>query len=176
MLSISNCRLLGLLASQTRPKNQCQSIQGLTLLELLVVIVMIGILAAISSSTFLNAVARAQESEAKVNVGALLRAQQTHYTEQGKFAKTLNDLGLGIATPTKHYEYDTHRGGVNNLDQDGNSVTVLAIAVAKPRTAVRGYMGKAWLDTFNGEATVKSVACEGGIRATYFMNNKTYCN
>lgn len=176
MLSISKFQLLCLLASRTRSKSQCQSIQGLTLLELLVVIVIIGILAAISSSTFLNAVARAQESEAKVNVGALLRAQQTHYTEQGKFANTLNDLGLGISSLTKHYEYRTHRGGVNNLDQDGNSVNVLAIAIAMPRTDVRGYMGKTWLDPFDEVATVKSVACEGGIRATYFMNNKTYCN
>ena len=176
MLSIFKCQLLCRLASRTRPKSQCPSIQGLTLIELLVVIVIIGILAAISSSTFLHTVARAKESEAKVNVGALLKAQQMHYTERREFANTLNDLGLGITTATRHYEYRTHRGGANNLDQNGNSVTVLAIAIAMPRTNVRGYMGKAWLDMFNGEATVKSVACEGDIRATYFMNNKTYCN
>ena len=176
MLSIFKCRLLCSLASRPQPRTQYQSIQGLTLIELLVVIVMLGILVTISGSTFLNAATRAKQSEAKVNVGSMLKAQQAHYVEQGAFALDLSNLGLGITPQTRHYDYQTHQGGGRHFDRDGNQVQTLAIAIAIPRIDVRGYMGKAWLDVSSGAATVNSVVCEGDIRATYFMNGKTYCD
>ena len=176
MLSISKIRLLWLLSLQHRRKQPVPSIQGLTLTELLVVIVIIGILAAISSSAFLNAAARAKESEAKVTIGSILKAQHAHYTTEGRFANNVNDLSVGITTRTRNYEYVSHLGGLRNVDRDGNHIDVLAIAVAKPLTDVRGVMGKAWLDTFHGGPSVQSVICEGDIRETYFMDNQTYCN
>lgn len=169
-------RLLCSLQARLKHERQVPSVKGLTLIELLVVIVVIGILAAIASSTFLNAAARARESEAKVNVGAILKAQKIQYNETAEFARNLNQLGVGIADQTRHYEYRTHKGGINNQDRDGNTVSTLAIAIAMPRTDVRGYMGKVWLDTFHEPPAVKSVSCEGAIRETYFMNNKTYCD
>lgn len=176
MLPISKIRLLCYLQSRTIHGHRDHENQGLTLIELLVVIVILGLLAAIASSAFLNATARAKESEAKVNVGAMLKAQQMAYVEQGSFARNLRELGLGIATQTQHYEYKTHLGGETNFDRNGNLVTTLSIAIAIPHTDVRGYMGKVWLDSGPGEATVNSVACEGDIRAVYFMNDQTYCN
>lgn len=175
MLPRLKLRLLRSLQERLKQEHHVSSVQGLTLIELLVVIVVIGILAAIASSTFLNAAARARESEAKVNVGAILKSQKIHYNETAAFARNLNDLGVGIAAQTRHYEYRTHQGGSANQDGDGNTVTTLAIAIAMPRTDVRGYMGKVWLDVFQEPPAMKSVSCEGGIRETYFMNNKTYC-
>ncbi|MEM9214929.1 MAG: type IV pilin-like G/H family protein [Cyanobacteria bacterium P01_F01_bin.150] len=175
MLFFYKLRSLYFVASRVGRKNTLHSIQGLTLIELLVVIVMLGILAAISSSTFINVTARAKEAEAKTNVGAMLKAQQAYYSEQGNFANNLTDLGLGIATQTQHYRYRSHQGGTINSDQDGKRIDVLAISIAMPLTDLRGFMGKTWLDV-SSDPTVKNVACEGDIGATYFMDNKTYCN
>lgn len=65
-------------------RGQAQS--GFTLIELLVVIVIMGILAAIGAPILLNQASRARESEGKVNVGAINRAQQLYWTEFGRLA------------------------------------------------------------------------------------------
>ena len=175
MLSIFKVRFLCYLQSRIKQDHQPHSSQGLTLIELLVVIVIIGILAAIASSTFLNATARAKESEAKVNVATMLKAQQMYYTENNEFARNLNALELGISERTKYYSYKTHEGGGNHVDRAGNQVNVF-IAIAEPQEDLRGYMGKVWFDSFTSSGSLKSVACEGGIRETYFMNGLTYCD
>lgn len=178
MSSISKVRLWCYLSIRKLAiqRQQGKPDQGLTLLELLVVIVMIGILAAIASSTFLNAAAKARQSEAKVNVGTMLKAQQQYYAENQKFAQDLDELSLGIRQQTKHYEYKSHLARSQHQDQDGNAIDRLSNAIAIPLSDVRGYMGKAWFDPFNGTATVRTVVCEGEIRETYFMDSKTYCN
>ena len=150
------------------------SLQGLTLIEVLIVMVILGILGAIASPSFLSQTTRARESEAKVNVGAMLKAQQVHYLEYSSFATNLEDLSLGISSETKHYKYRTHLSS-NHEDANNNDIAELATAIALPQTNVRGYMGKAWLDAFHGAATIKTVLCEGGLNESYFMDGKTYC-
>ncbi|NET53819.1 MAG: hypothetical protein F6K09_35845 [Merismopedia sp. SIO2A8] len=143
---------------------------------MLIVMVMLGILAAIASASLRNVITRAKESEAKMNVGVLLRGQQNHYMEYGKFANQLGDLGIGMASQTRHYAYDVQLASVINTDMDGNRITEASVVRARPLGELRGYMGKAWLDphTSGGELT-RMVVCEGGTGAVDFMADKTYC-
>ena len=67
---------------------------GFTLLELLVVVLIIGILAAIALPQYKMAVAKSKFAALKNNVRALYEAEQRYYLSNGYFA--LNKSGLDI--------------------------------------------------------------------------------
>ncbi|MEQ9624886.1 protein kinase domain-containing protein [Coleofasciculus chthonoplastes] len=48
------------------------------------------------------------ESEAKMYLGAMNRAQQAYRLENNEFANSIEDLGLGIKTKTDHYNTDNY--------------------------------------------------------------------
>lgn len=146
--------------------------QGFTLLELLVSIVVVGILSALAIPSFLSFSMRSRHAEAQLNVGSILRAQQAYFMWNNEFATTLPVLELGILD-SRHYEYRTH-DFTNHRTLNGDQVDGV-IAIAVPLSNVRGYMGKAWIDAATGLPELKSVMCEGDTGASYFMNNRTYC-
>ncbi|MEB3211128.1 MAG: type IV pilin-like G/H family protein [Leptolyngbyaceae bacterium] len=149
------------------------STQGLTLLELITSLVVVSILSAIALPSFLNFSLRSRHAEAQVNVGSMVRAQQSHYMWKNAFTTNLSELGLGISN-SPFYQYTTVQfSGHQTLA--GSPVDGVS-SIAIPLTDVRGYMGKTWVDADSGGIPeVKTVMCEGDIGATYFMNNRTYC-
>jgi type IV pilus assembly protein PilA len=75
--------------------NRKQSEKGFTLVELLVVIIIIGILAAIALPNFLNQSAKAKQTEAKQNVGTFNRLQTVFRADANSFATSLDVLAMG---------------------------------------------------------------------------------
>lgn len=96
---------------------------GFTLVELLVVVVIIGVLAAIALPAFLAQSAKAKQSEAKVTLNAWIKGQQLYRYEYGRFF-TFNDLALGMPPDTKTYNY-VGGGGVEVVDQNFTTLTPL---------------------------------------------------
>lgn len=79
-----------------------QKNQGFTLLELLVVVILIGVLAAVALPNLLGQVAKGRQSEAKNNLGAINRAQQAYRLETSSFGNLSN---LSTKVTGTNYDY-----------------------------------------------------------------------
>jgi prepilin-type N-terminal cleavage/methylation domain-containing protein len=84
--------LLKYLSYINHKKNNIQ--KGFTLLELLIVILFLGILAAVAIPSFLGQVGKAREIEAKNAVGTVNRAQQAYHFQEGKWSGFLSNTDL----------------------------------------------------------------------------------
>jgi len=122
----------------------------------MVVIIIIGILAAIALPSFLNQANKARQSEAKTYTGSANRAQQAHYLENRQFAANFDDLEIGIPQVTDNYIYTIAGGGAG-----GTEVTIGADA-ANGATDLYTYTGITWLDinATTGAATTEAGICE----------------
>ena len=70
---------------------------GFTLLELLIVVIIVSILAAVALPRFGKMTRRARSSEATVGISSLLTAEALYYQEQSKFGK-IADLLVDVNT------------------------------------------------------------------------------
>jgi len=97
MSSLTKRRLLLLLASKSR--EQIILSKGFTLVELMIVVVIVGILAAVALPNFLNQQNKAKASCAKTQVSALAKEQQVFFAENSSFAADFT--ALGTTAPAK---------------------------------------------------------------------------
>lgn len=146
--------------------------QGMTIVELLVVMVILGILAAIAIPSFAGQIKRAQQSEAQLHVSGILRSQQAYFLEKNTYATNLAQLGLKIPN-TVQYNYALQQFS-EHTNQAGTLVNGTT-ASAIPTQEFNGYMGKVWTENTPVGAVSQSVLCEGAAGAANFMGRYTYC-
>jgi type IV pilus assembly protein PilA len=126
--------------------------RGFTLLEVTIVLVISGILAAIALPSFLDQASKAKQVEAKMYLGTLNRAQQGYMLERARFADSVSELGVTLYN-SPNYSYSIQ------LDSAG---TQYAVHDAKALGArLRPYVGMvAVAQDSAGNARLDTILCE----------------
>lgn len=96
---------------------------GFTLVELSVVIVIIGVLAAFAVPRFRNAVERSKAGEAFNYLSAVRSAQERHHSRQGTYAELLTKLDIKMSSP-KYFGIGNIGAGVTGDLEDSWSLTL----------------------------------------------------
>lgn len=78
---------------------------GFTLIELMIVVAIIGILAAIAIPNFKNYSKRARQSEAKQELGNIRTLQEVYRSENGVYGSTAAAVNWTTPTGTTYYTY-----------------------------------------------------------------------
>jgi len=84
--------------------------RGFTLIELMITVAILGILASIAISSFMQYQARARQSEAKVNLGGIYLGQVVYFTELGRYG-SLGEIRYVISGATNRYTYRSGAAG-----------------------------------------------------------------
>jgi type IV pilus assembly protein PilA len=79
--------------------------KGFTLIELMIVVAIIGILAAIAIPNFLRYQAKSRQAEARTNLGGVFVAETSYYGETSTFGN-FNQIGFSLAgAASNRYSY-----------------------------------------------------------------------
>ncbi len=89
--------------------------KGFTLIELMIVVAIIGILAAIAIPDFLKFQAKARQSEAKSNLAAITTAEISYMAEAGGWGSTFYAIGWAVTGKPK-YKYRIGLATTNDID------------------------------------------------------------
>ena len=78
--------------------------KGFTLIELMIVVAIIGILAAIAIPNFLKYQAKSRQSEAKTNLGGIFVAETSYFGERNNYGN-FQQVGYALAGSANRYTY-----------------------------------------------------------------------
>ena len=118
-----------------------RSKKGFTLIELMIVVAIIGILAAIAIPNFLKFQAKSKQSEAKSNLGAVFTGEVAFFGETNRYGNFQEINWAASGTPRYHYLIGTAAGtagtwgaidNVSNVGMDAPRPAVPAWTTAPP--------------------------------------------
>ena len=89
------------LTSACRGRSVAQ--HGFTLIELMVVVVIVGILAAIALPAYQQQVAKGRRADAVTALSGILQAQERRRSNNGTYTSNLSDLNLSNRSAASHY-------------------------------------------------------------------------
>jgi type IV pilus assembly protein PilA len=103
--------------------------KGFTLVELAVVIVIIGVLAAFGVPRFLKSVERSKAAEAFSYLAAVRSAQERIQARNGTYADTVADLDIQFPTP-KYFTVGDVAPGTSGSMEDSWSLTLTRVGAS----------------------------------------------
>jgi type IV pilus assembly protein PilA len=99
--------------------------KGFTLIELMIVVAIIGILAAIAIPNFLNYQCKAKQSEAKQSLGTIAKNQEAYVSEFNKYADQISKLGFTVKGEgsKRYYTYNITASTSSTYIADATSMS-----------------------------------------------------
>lgn len=94
--------------------NKIRNKKGFTLIELMIVVAIIAILAAIAIPNFLKFQAKSKQSEARTMLTGVYEAEMGFFATENYFSGTANVVGFEPASPPKYYT-DPSEPGTNRI-------------------------------------------------------------
>jgi type IV pilus assembly protein PilA len=104
--------------------------KGFTLVELMIVVAIIGILAAIAIPNFIRFQARSKQAEAKTNLKAIFTGQKSRFADRDAYSDSLGDIGFSPERGNR-YGYEIGDGMQAPVTSNG---AALACMTAEDRT------------------------------------------
>src|SRR4051812_31199962 len=105
--------------------------KGFTLIELMIVVAIIGILAAIAIPNFIKFQARSKQAEVKANLKSVFTAQKSYFQEKDTFSNLINVVGY---QPERGNRYSYDLGGT--LFQSRSTSAIGADTVPNTQTGI----------------------------------------
>jgi type IV pilus assembly protein PilA len=137
-------------------------VRGFTLIELMIVVAIIGILAAIAIPNFIKFQARSKQSECKSNLKAVFTAERSYFQEKDNYSSCIRKFGFAPERGNR-YHYKVNKTLLTN---EAGCTTTEARADAAGSTATTD--GAINVDTF------KYTAVAGAVADTDAVNVATY--
>ena len=110
--------------------------KGFTLIELMIVVAIIGILAAIAIPNFIKFQARSKQSEAKANLKAMFTAEKAFYQEKDRFSSLVGEVGFA---PERNNRYNYSLTASVFDDRTGTIASTGTLATAIEADNFKGY-------------------------------------
>jgi len=79
--------------------------RGFTLVEIMIVVAIIGILAALAIPSFIRFQAKSKQAEARTNLKAIFTGQRTRFAERDRYSSAIAEIGFGPERGNR-YAYD----------------------------------------------------------------------
>ncbi len=83
--------------------------RGFTLIELMIVVAVLGLIAAIAVPNYLRYMAKSRQGEARVNLAAIFVSELSYFGEFSQFG-AFNQTGWAVASSTNRYAYRVGAG------------------------------------------------------------------